>query len=65
MDQARSVLIKWRGAGILHNLQRCAVFIAAFTSEKKMKEDNQKKYIPQLAIDTKFFHCTFANLSTM
>jgi hypothetical protein len=27
----------------------------------KVKDDKQKKFIPQLAIDTKFFHRAFAN----
>ncbi len=31
----------------------------------KMKDDNKKKFIPQLAIDTKFFHRAFANPCTM
>jgi hypothetical protein len=31
----------------------------------KMKGDNQKKFFPQLAIDTKFFHYAFANPCTM
>jgi hypothetical protein len=26
-----------------------------------MKDGNQKQFIPQLAIDTEFFHLTFAN----
>jgi hypothetical protein len=48
----------------LHNLQRCRAFIAAFTREKTM-DDNQKMFIPQLPIDTKFFHCAFVNPCTM
>jgi hypothetical protein len=31
----------------------------------KIKDDNQKKVYSQLAIDTEFFHSTFANPSTM
>jgi hypothetical protein len=29
--------------------------------KKKTMDDNQKKFIPPLAIDTKFFHCVFVN----
>jgi hypothetical protein len=29
-----------------------------------MKDDNLKKFIPQLAIDTEFFHHAFANTYT-
>jgi hypothetical protein len=29
--------------------------------KRKTMDDNQKKFIPQLAIDTEFFHCTFVN----
>jgi hypothetical protein len=47
----------------LRNLKRCGAFIAAFTSEKK--DDNQKKFIPQLAIDTEFYYRAFANPCTM
>jgi hypothetical protein len=32
---------------------------------KDWKNDYQKKFIPHLAIDTKFFHRTFANLCTI
>jgi hypothetical protein len=42
----------------LSNLQRCGAFITAFTS-KKMKDDDQKKVIPQLTIDTAYFYRTF------
>jgi hypothetical protein len=42
----------------LRNLQRCGAFIPAFTS-KKMKDDGQKKFIPQLTIDTAYFYRTF------
>jgi hypothetical protein len=48
----------------LHNLQMCVAFIAAFTSKKTM-EDDQKKFIPQLAIETEFFHRAFANSCTI
>jgi hypothetical protein len=38
----------------LRNLLRCGALIAAFTSEKTMNDD-QKKFIPQLVVDTEFF----------
>jgi hypothetical protein len=44
----------------LRILQMRRAFIAAFTSEKTM-DDNQKKFIPQLAINTDFFHSAFVN----
>jgi hypothetical protein len=44
----------------LHILQMRRAFIAALTSEKSM-DDNQKKFIPQLPVDTKFFHSAFLN----
>ncbi len=31
----------------------------------KMMDGNQKKFIPQLAIDTDFFHSAFVNPCTM
>jgi hypothetical protein len=31
----------------------------------KTMDDNQTKFMPQLAIDTKFFHSTFVNPCTM
>ncbi len=31
----------------------------------KRKDDDQIKFILQLAIDTKFFHCSFVNPCTM
>ncbi len=37
---------------------------AAFTSKKKM-DDDHKKFIPQLANDTKFFQGAFANPCTL
>ncbi len=36
----------------LRILQMWGTYIAAFTSEKRWMDDNQKKFIPQLAIDT-------------
>jgi hypothetical protein len=36
----------------------------ASTSEK-MKDENQKKFIPHWAIDTEFFHRAFANPCAM
>jgi hypothetical protein len=33
--------------------------------KRKMKDDNKKKFIPQLAIDTEFSDRTFANPCTM
>jgi hypothetical protein len=44
----------------LHILQRCGAFIAAFTNEIRWMTI-KKKFIPQLAIDTKFFHRAIAN----
>ncbi len=46
----------------LRNLQTRGAFIAAFTSEI---DDNQKKFIPPLAIDNEFFHSVFFNPCTM
>jgi hypothetical protein len=43
----------------LRILQMRGAFTAAFTSETTV--DNQKKFISQLAIDTKFFHSAFVN----
>jgi hypothetical protein len=43
----------------LRNLQISGAFIAAFTSEKQWM--TIKKFIPQLAIGTKFFHSAFFN----
>ncbi len=39
-------------------------FIAAFTSEKTM-DDDQKNFIQHLAIDTECFHCVFVNPCTV
>ncbi len=44
----------------LRNLQTRGAFIVAFTSEK-WKITTKKKLVLQFAIDTKFFHCEFAN----
>jgi hypothetical protein len=38
----------------LRNLQTRAAFIAPFTTERI--DDNQKKFIPHLAIENDFFH---------
>jgi hypothetical protein len=38
---------------------------AQFIKMRKMKDDKQKKVIPQSAIDTEFFHRAFANPCTM
>jgi hypothetical protein len=38
--------------------------IVAFTSEKQWMT-NKQKFIPQLAIDTTFFHSAFVNPCTM
>jgi hypothetical protein len=43
----------------LRILQMRRAFIAAL--KVKTMDDNQKKFIPQLAIDTKFFHSAFVN----
>jgi hypothetical protein len=48
----------------LRILQMRRAFIAAFTSEKRWMTI-KKKFIPLLAIDTEFFHSTFAKLCTM
>jgi hypothetical protein len=46
----------------LHNLQRRGAFIAAFTRENRWMTIKKRLFrIPQLAIDTEFFHRTFAN----
>jgi hypothetical protein len=46
------------------NLQMHGALTAAFTSKKKM-DDDHKKFIPQLANDTKFFQGAFANPCTL
>jgi hypothetical protein len=50
----------------------CKTVFAQFTKEQSihrygvfMMDDNQNKFIPQLAIDTEFFHRAFANPCTM
>jgi hypothetical protein len=52
------------------NLGRFANTIAHFTHvqsipsgsyKRKKTDDNKKKFIPQLAIDTEFFHSAFVN----
>jgi hypothetical protein len=39
--------------------------MAAVNIQVKNNGDNQKKFIPQLAIDTQFFHSAFVNPFTM
>jgi hypothetical protein len=46
----------------LHNLQMRGAFIASFSSERLVVI---KKFIPQLATDTEFFHRAFVNPCTM
>ncbi len=58
---------KWKYWGVLltplRNLQMRGAFIATFTSEKRW-DDDQKKFILQVAIDTEFFHRAFVNPCT-
>jgi hypothetical protein len=42
----------------VRNLQTRASFIAPFTS---VEYDNQKRFIPHLAIETELFHSAFVN----
>jgi hypothetical protein len=48
----------------LHILQM-RVFIEAFTSEQRWMTIKRKKFTPQLAIDTDFFHSAFIKPCTM
>ena len=48
----------------VRNLQTRAAFIAPFTIVEII-DDNQKKFIPQLAIDIEYFQRVFANPCTM
>jgi hypothetical protein len=47
----------------------CAIYKGAEISSRllqvKTMDDDPKKFIPQLAIDTEFFHCAFVNCCTM
>jgi hypothetical protein len=52
------------GKRVFAQFTKRRAFIEAFYKVKTM-DDNQKKFIKQLEIDTKFFRCAFANPCTM
>jgi hypothetical protein len=52
------------GKRVIAQVTKRGAFIEAFCKVKTM-DDNQKKFIKQLEIDTKFFCCAFANPCAM
>jgi hypothetical protein len=59
----RKVVIKERGAAVAHTIAHFtnAQSIHSGSYKWKTMDGNKKKFIPQLAIDTEFFHSAFVN----